>query len=259
MPSYTRTTWQDYPNVTTPITASRLNNMETGIVGANSIIVTCTAATRPSSPFNGQRIYETDTRRSWTYVNSAWVPDDMVFTNEAARNAAIPLPYEGQSAYLTAPTVPAATGGTTAVPTGVTTIYNGSVWVCVTPVGAYTSNAGATTSTSYTTSLTGSPGTNPSVTLVTGTTALVSVSTMANNSGAGSSVLGVRVSGATSPQQDFEQQVGMYISATLYFMFGRTAVITGLTAGTNTFTLIYRVGSNTGNYEARQITVQGIA
>lgn len=33
---YTRTTWQDYPNTTTPITATALNNIETGLVSADS-------------------------------------------------------------------------------------------------------------------------------------------------------------------------------------------------------------------------------
>jgi hypothetical protein len=35
---YTRTTWQDYPNTTTPITAARLNNIESGILGVESSV-----------------------------------------------------------------------------------------------------------------------------------------------------------------------------------------------------------------------------
>ena len=61
---------------------------------------------------------------------------NIIFLNEATRDAAIPSPVEGQQCYLTAPTVPAATGSITAVPTGVQVIYNGSVWVCTTPIAA---------------------------------------------------------------------------------------------------------------------------
>jgi hypothetical protein len=79
----------------------------------NSIV--CASTTRPVTPFEGQRIYETDTNRSWTYNGAAFVPNDNVFTDEAARDAAITSPTEGMHAYLTASTVAAATGGTTAV------------------------------------------------------------------------------------------------------------------------------------------------
>ena len=102
--------------------------------------------------------------------------NDFVFTTEAARDAAITSPTEGMRAYITAPTIPAATGGITNIPTGIQTIYNGSVWVCITPVGAGETATGTTTSASYTATLSGSPGTNPTVTLVTGTSAIVSVS-----------------------------------------------------------------------------------
>jgi hypothetical protein len=127
----------------------------------NSIV--CASTTRPVTPFEGQQIYETDTNRSWTYNGAAFVPNDMVFTDEAARDAAITSPTEGMHAYLTASTVAAATGDTTAVPTGVQTIYNGSAWVCVTTIGASTAATGSTTSSSFTATLSGSPGTNPSV------------------------------------------------------------------------------------------------
>lgn len=180
-----------------------------------------------------------------------------VFTNEAARDAAITAPTEGLMAYLTAPTVPAATGASTFVPTGVVTIYNGSVWVCTSAVGAHTAASGAVTSTSYTATLTGSPGTNPTVTLITGTTALVSIGAFLNNSGAGTSIMSVAVSGAGTVAAS--DAWGLSVTGSSYFGNGLTFVITGLTAGTNTFALNYRVGSNTGNYEQRRITVQGIA
>ena len=44
----------------------------------NQII--CTAATRPLTPFHGQRIYETDTKKELTYNGSAWVQTNSVST-----------------------------------------------------------------------------------------------------------------------------------------------------------------------------------
>lgn len=186
--------------------------------------------------------------------------NDFVFTNEAARDAAITSPVEGMRAYLTAPTVPTATGGTTAIPSGVQTIYNGSVWVCVTDVYGFTANAGTTTSVNYTTSLSGTPGTNPSVTLVTGTTALVvvSIGLSYNSSGSGAKYCAPAVSGATtrSASDDYAwvwegglQGIGNSLSF----------VLTGLTAGTNTFTLNYKTTGGTALFQNRGIMVRGIA
>jgi hypothetical protein len=183
-----------------------------------------------------------------------------VFTNEAARNAAISSPVEGQRCYLTAPTVPAATGATTAIPSGVTTIYNGSVWVCVTPVSAYTGATGTTTSASYTATLSGSPGTNPSVTLVTGTTALIFISVLASNTtGFADSRTSVAVSGAgtVAASNDWAaSDSNNNVTATIT----NTAVITGLTAGTNTFTLQYAIAAGvTYSVSRRRLMVVGIA
>ncbi len=185
-----------------------------------------------------------------------------IYTNEAARDAAITAPFEGQRAYLTSPTVPSAAGGNTYLPTGVTTVYNGSVWVCLTPVSARTSNNGTTTSTSFTATLSGSPGTNPSVTLVTGTTALVMVkSTVANDTSLNGAYAGVAVSGATTLAASVDDCVYMAVQSGSYYMQATsTYVLGGLTAGSNTFTMQYRVGGGgTGTFGSRQLTVVGIA
>lgn len=177
------------------------------------------------------------------------------FTNEAARDAAITSPSEGMIAYLTAPTVPAATGNNTQVPTGVKTIYNGTVWVCVTPVGAREPSGGTTTSTSYTTTL--GAGTNPTVTLVTGTSALVSIGALIYNSGANETSMSVSVSGAATVAalDDYKIANGF----TTGIAIGRTFVMSGLTAGTNTFALSHKAAAGTGNYIYRTLGVQGIA
>jgi hypothetical protein len=192
------------------------------------------------------------------------------FANEAARDTAyatamLPITLqEGMRAYLTAPTVPAASGGTTMVPSGATTIYNGSAWVCTTPVGAFTNNTGTLTgSTTFTPTLGGSPGTNPAVTLVTGTTALVSISALASNATiGGGAILSVAVSGASTIAASIDNAAGYDNSTVSYFItIAHTFVFTGLTAGTNTFTLNYSLNNSgtTASFLRRRITVQGIA
>ena len=186
-----------------------------------------------------------------------------VYDNEAARDAAITAPSEGQRAYLTAPTIPAATGGNTAVPTGIVTVYNGSVWVCCTPVFARTTNRATTTSGSYTATLSGTPGTNPSVTLVTGTTAIVTVSALMSNSLSGNGVgVAVAISGAgtVAAGAGSEAYYVTPIAGEAYMhQMTATVVLTGLTAGTNTFTINYRATGGTGYYEERRVMVAGLA
>jgi len=183
------------------------------------------------------------------------------FTNEAARAAEITSPEEGMRAYLTAPTVPAATGATTAVPTGVITIYNGSAWVCTTPVAASSNTTGTTNSASYVTTLTGD-ATAVSCTLVTGTTALVQLSCNASSA----TTIGIRttfsVSGATTlAAADNNGSTVSVAVAGNTIQLNRTLVITGLTAGTNTFTMNYQAvgGGGTASFSSRAMVVQGIA
>jgi hypothetical protein len=178
-----------------------------------------------------------------------------VFTNEAARDAAITSPVEGQSVYLTAPTIPAATGSTTQLPSGILTTYNGSVWVCVTPVGAREPTGGNTTSTSFTTTL--NTGTNPTVTLVTGITALISIGALIYNSITSDSYLSISVSGATTLAG--QDSISAYHSQTFGIVSARTFILAGLTAGTNTFSMTYRVTSGSGTFGWRTIAVNGIA
>lgn len=183
-----------------------------------------------------------------------------VYTNEAARDAAITSPTEGMRVYLTAPTVPAATGDATFVPTGITTIYNGTSWVCVTPVSARTTAQGLRSASGYTATLTGTPGTNPSVTLTTGTTALVSLYMEGETgSGAGSNIMmSFAVSGATTlAASDTYRLFNGTVQIT--FAFGNTFVVSGLTAGSNTFTLQYASNVGGGAFRNRSIVVAGIA
>ena len=183
---------------------------------------------------------------------------NMVFATEATRDAAIPSPVEGQQCYLTAPTVPAATGSITAVPTGVQVIYNGSVWVCTTPIAAVSNIAATTTSTSYVTTLT-SDSTAISTTLVTGTTAYIQFTARADMNSVALSYLSVSVSGATTVAVSDANGTLSTVATNSAANLARSYILTGLTAGTNTFTLNYKVNANTATYAHRNLVVCGVA
>jgi hypothetical protein len=184
-----------------------------------------------------------------------------IYATEALRDAAITSPFEGQRAYITGSTVAAATGSITSVPTGIQTIYNGTSWVCVTSVGASSNTTGTTTSSSYVTTLTGD-GTAISATLSTGTTALITLSANATSA----NVIAIRqtfsVSGATTvAAADNNGSTVSVPNAGNAIQLNRTLIITGLTAGTNTFTMNYQSvgGSNPASFSQRSMFVQGIA
>jgi hypothetical protein len=201
-------------------------------------------------------------------VREAMFFGQATFTNEAARDTAFANPgalapitlQEGMRAYLTAPTVPAATGASTSVPSGVTTIYNGSNWVCVSPVASTSNTVATTASTSYVTTLTGD-ATAVSTTLVTGTTALIQMFSTVQYAAAGAvGYISLSVSGATTIAASDANSAFANAPANGYnFTLGRVFVLTGLTAGTNTFTLNYKMGSSTSTWYSRNLVVQGIA
>ena len=183
-----------------------------------------------------------------------------VFTTEAVRDAAITSPTEGMHAYLTAATVPAATGESTGVPTGVQTIYNGSVWVCVTDVSAFQSTTGTkAASSSVPGALTGG-GTNSTVTLVTGTTAFVSYSAESTGTIQARRGLGVAVSGATTRSSLVPLKMLHFpANAGTQTFLTATVIVTGLTAGTNVFTLEYANEDGTATFGNRFLSARGIA
>lgn len=182
------------------------------------------------------------------------------YATEAARTTAIPSPFEGQRAYITGSTITAATGTTTGVPTGIQTIYNGSAWTTVTPVGAYSNTNGTTASTTYVNTLTGD-GTAISVTLQTGTSVLLNVTGVVTNATVGAAAwVTFAVSGATTVAAADAQGIGVNIPAASYSVsVARTFVYTGLTAGTNTFTLNYKTSAGTVSLTSRNLVAQAIA
>lgn len=194
------------------------------------------------------------------------------FTTEAARDLAYapagamsPITLqEGMRAYITASTITAAVGGasgTAAVPSGITTVYNGSNWVTVTEVGAYTSTSGTIAATgAFVTTLTGD-ATALSVTLQTGTSALITMSSTATHSVVGQGITqSVSVSGATTLAASVANGTAhTYATASGSTPLMRTILLTGLTGGTNTFTLNYLAGAATATMTNRALTVKGVA
>jgi hypothetical protein len=181
----------------------------------------------------------------------------MTFTTEAARDAALTSPTEGMVAYLTTPTVPAAKGGATFIPTGITTIYNGAAWVCVTEVGAEVAASQTTASTSFVDLATA----GPAVTLNTGTTAILTFSGFVTApSTSAYAIMAVAVSGAsTIAATDTKGTFVQSPSGSYQGQPTRSLIISGLTAGINTFTLKYRTTAGTATFETRTLFVQGIS
>jgi len=122
---------------------------------------------------------------------------------------------------------------------------------------AYVSTLEGTTSASFT-----DLATVVSTTVTTGTKALVSiVATSMNNTAVAGMLVGFAISGATTVSASDEYSIGgIYYfdtSTKLESKTGGTFVVTGLTAGSNTFTMKFRRkdGSSTVNFNQKSISV----
>ncbi len=123
-------------------------------------------------------------------------------------------------------------------------------------------SVGTTTNTSYNSTLGGTPGTNPAVTITTGERALVLLSAdMAGSGTAGFVTMGYDVSGATTLGASEDRSVYMETytgNANKRLRVSEGHIVTGLTAGSNVFTLTYKYGSgggSTATFQRRSITV----
>jgi len=140
--------------------------------------------------------------------------------------------------------------------TNTTWFYTGAVWSPVSGnfATAQTNSAQATSSTSY-----ADLSTVTSVTVTTGTAAFcvwhaAALSTTTN----GGVFVSVAVSGATTVAAS--DTIANYLQyansgAGIYFPIHSGHIFTGLTAGSNTFTIKYRVSSGTGTFDTRGIQV----
>ncbi len=130
-----------------------------------------------------------------------------------------------------------------------------------TPSSQVVNTMQTTSSTSYTNLTT----TGPVVTVTTGTAALVLFSAgMANTSSDAQMVVSVAVSGATTVAESDTWAImtdGMAPwgnpnePADQHNRRGSVKIFTGLNAGSNTFTMKYKVGSGTGRFRYRELIV----
>jgi len=118
------------------------------------------------------------------------------------------------------------------------------------PASAGISTAESTTSTSFTDLAT--PG--PAVTVTTGTSALVVVSSCIYNTSS-YALASYQVSGATTLAASDEGGVQVANTPATYQTASEFFRVTGLTAGSNTFTVKYRVVGGTGNFQRRHLVV----
>lgn len=135
-------------------------------------------------------------------------------------------------------------------------LYNGSVWITITPKAAADTDDGTRSSASYG-DLTDS-NVGPAVTIDTGTMAIVTISSWADVSVAfTASLVGFAVSGASTVAASDNQAIQYYDTAGYTAMrMGTTELVTGLTAGSNTFTMKYRTDSGVAQtFSRRAITV----
>ena len=143
-----------------------------------------------------------------------------------------------------------------------TGLEDGAVTADKLALGAQTaseSSSGTTTSSSFTATLGGSPGTNPSVAVnvTTGTVmVIITAQTFSSINGAGVAV-GVDISGANTEAADLVTSLRHTGSGDVRPMtMSKVRYITGLSNGSTTFTLQYRqVGGGTATISSRELTV----
>lgn len=99
--------------------------------------------------------------------------------------------------------------------------------------------------------------TGPSVTLTTGTAVIVWIGSGTYATGTGNTgFVSIAVSGATTvAATDANSSFTFEPTANMSMVAGRVVALTGLTAGSNTFTLKYRVDSGTFHFRNRSIAV----
>lgn len=137
-------------------------------------------------------------------------------------------------------------------------VRNGSGWVCITPKGAVVATSQGTGTGSFTDL--GTVG--PSVSLLTGTKAIVTLGSFMNsNTAADGAAMGFAVSGATTIAASDAFSISKIFSNTANTMvrMGETFYVTGLTAGVNTFTAKYKaLVGGIALWSDRHITVVGL-
>ena len=168
-----------------------------------------------------------------------------VFADAAARDAAVTSPEEGNMCYLK--------------DTDAVQYYSGSAWAAVAPAASAPASASAETLTNQTTTSTSYTGlaTATAVTLTTGTKAMIMFSSEIElTATADRAYMSYAVSGATtiSANDAFSINIKTNASQTID-AHSYAYIVTGLTAGSNTFTAQYKSSGATVYFNNRRINV----
>jgi hypothetical protein len=132
------------------------------------------------------------------------------------------------------------------------TASTGLKWI---PFNSATSTVDASVNNPAGTAYAASAGTDPAVTITTGTKALIIVSARIFSPGGNFNFVSYDVSGATTLSANDNKAISSNIAGG-YPMFSGMFLETGLTAGSNTFTMRYKCNvTASGSYDLRKITV----
>jgi hypothetical protein len=113
-----------------------------------------------------------------------------------------------------------------------------------------------TTSTSYVDLAT--PGPAATITVPASGKARVTITAAVFNSGTDQCSVGIAVSGATTTAADDARALRTTITAAHFWRVSMSTVFTGLTPGSTTFTMKYRVNAGTGNFSVREINAEPV-
>jgi hypothetical protein len=141
--------------------------------------------------------------------------------------------------------------------TGIRQIYDGAGWTTVSLLSGIVATTEACSSATYVDLAT----VGPVVTIRTGTSALVTVSATIDTQGANrGGTMSFAVSGATTIAALDANSVFAYsLDGDVYVAVSRTYLLTGLTAGVNTFTAKYKQQGGNVNFLRRSLSITGAA
>jgi len=219
------------------------------------VLVFASAAARDAaitSPQEGQFAYLKDTNVTTYYTGSAW-------TNLDTTGMVNPMTTTGDTIYSSSGSTPARLGiGST----GQVLTVAGGVPTWSSPASSSAANASALTTGTQTTTSGSYTGltTATAVTVTTGTKALVIITTeMSHPTNSEQLWASWAVSGATTSASADSRSVFLETPSTGILprvqTFTRGYIQTGLTAGSNTFTMQFKVGGGTGSFGNRSISV----
>jgi hypothetical protein len=168
--------------------------------------------------------------------------------------------YAALTAALTGATSPVAGVHAYLLDEQAIVVYNGTNWIQITPEAAAVQTANESfTGTNYTTNQPATAG--PAISIRTGTSALITVSSNLQTNGTTQGYHSFAVSGATTlaASDNYAMRIDNSAGGVNQTQgVSKTIFITGLTAGLNTFTSVYRVTAGTGGVAYRYISGTGL-